>query len=202
MNVTSLSLSFIFIIITVLASLYAWQKPALMQKWMMNPYRVNNNNEYYRFITSGFIHADFQHLFFNMFSFFMFSQMVEQRMGVLHFVILYIAGIIISDLPTFFKYKHVPHYNSLGASGGVSSVIFASVLLSPLDTLYLYFIPMKAFIFGVLYLILSYYMAKKGGDNINHDAHFYGAVFGLVYPAIMIPGAISNFFAEIANWGM
>jgi membrane associated rhomboid family serine protease len=202
MNPSSLSLSLIVIIITILASLYAWQKPAVMQKWMMNPYRVNKHHEYYRFITSGFIHADYAHLFFNMFSFFMFSQMVEHVMGVFHFVILYIAGIVISDLPTFFKYKNAPHYNSLGASGGVSSVIFASVLLSPLDTLYLYFIPMKAFIFGALYLILSYYMAKKGGDNINHDAHFYGAVFGLVYPAIMLPGSIGNFFAQIAAWGM
>ncbi|MFL5730814.1 MAG: rhomboid family intramembrane serine protease [Cytophagaceae bacterium] len=195
-----LSISLLVILITVIASIYAWKNRSIYNKWMMNPYRVNHNNEYYRFITSGFIHADGQHLFFNMFSFFMFSFVVEREMGILNFLILYLVGIVVSDLPTYFKYKNASYYNSLGASGGVSSIIFASIMLEPMGRISLYFIPMRSFIFGIVYLILSYYMAKRGGDNINHDAHFYGAVFGLVYPAVIMPGVLNDFFNQIANY--
>jgi membrane associated rhomboid family serine protease len=200
---SSPSLSLIVIIITVLVSLYAWQKPAVMQKWIMNPYRVNRNNEYYRFITSGFIHADYAHLFFNMFSLYFFARVVESSMGTLNFLVLYIVGIIISDLPTYFKYKNASYYNSLGASGGVSSVIFASILLDPLNKIYIFFIPIgiPGFIYGLLFLIFCYYMSKKGGDNINHDAHFYGSIFGILYTAVILPWAFGNFIAQIAAWG-
>ncbi|HXA01222.1 MAG TPA: rhomboid family intramembrane serine protease [Cytophagaceae bacterium] len=199
----TLSVTLIVIIITVAASLYAWKNPEIYQKWMMNPYRVNRNNEYYRFITSGFIHADYSHLFFNMFSLFFFAQLVENIMGILNFLILYIVGIIISDLPTYFKYKNSPHYNSLGASGGVSSVIFASILLNPLNKIYIFFIPVgiPGFIYGLLFLGFCYYMSKRGGDNINHSAHFYGSVFGIVYTIIVLPWALGNFIEQVKSWG-
>jgi membrane associated rhomboid family serine protease len=198
-----INITLIVIVITIVASIYAWKKPEIYYKWMMNPYRVNHNNEYYRFITSGFIHADYAHLFFNMFSLYFFAQVVEYSLGILNFLILYIVGIIISDLPTYFKYRDASHYNSLGASGGVSSVIFASILLDPLNKIYIFFIPVgiPGFIYGLLFLGFCYYMSKKGGDNINHDAHFYGAIFGLVFTAIFLPGALSSFFSQIAGWG-
>jgi membrane associated rhomboid family serine protease len=197
-----ISITLLIIIISIAASLYAWGKPEIYYKWMMNPYRVNRNNEYYRFITSGFIHADYSHLFFNMFSLFFFAQVVENTMGILNFLILYILGIIVSDLPTYFKYKNSPHYNSLGASGGVSSVIFASILLDPLNKIYIFFIPVgiPGFIYGLLFLGFCYYMSKRGGDNINHSAHFYGSVFGLVYAAIVLPWALGNFIEQIAGF--
>jgi membrane associated rhomboid family serine protease len=197
------SITLIVILISVAASIYAWKNPEIYHKWMMNPYRVNRNNEYYRFITSGFIHADYTHLFFNMFSLFFFAQVVENIMGIFNFLILYIIGIIVSDLPTYFKYKNSPHYNSLGASGGVSSVIFASILLNPLEKIYIFFIPVgiPGFIYGLLFLGFCYYMSKRGGDNINHSAHFYGSVFGLVYTAVILPWALGNFIEQIAGWG-
>ena len=197
------SITLLVIIITIAASMYAWSKPEIYQKWMMNPYRVNRNNEYYRFITSGFIHADYSHLFFNMFSLYFFAQVVESIMGVFNFLILYILGIIISDLPTYFKYKNSPHYNSLGASGGVSSVIFASILLNPLSKIYIFFIPVgiPGFIYGLLFLGFCYYMSKRGGDNINHSAHFYGSVFGLVYAAVIVPWALENFITQVSGFG-
>jgi membrane associated rhomboid family serine protease len=195
-------ISLIVIITSVAASLYAWKKPEIYHKWIMNPYKVNHNNEYYRFITSGFIHADYTHLFFNMFSLYFFSRVVENAMGIVNFLILYIVGIMDSDLPTYFKYKNAPYYNSLGASGGVSSVIFASILLNPLSKIYIFIIPVgiPGFIYGLLYLFFCYYMSKKGGDNINHDAHFYGSIFGLGYAAVVLPWALGNFIAQIGNW--
>jgi membrane associated rhomboid family serine protease len=199
----TLSVTLIVILISVAASIYAWNKPEIYHKWMMNPYRVNHNNEYYRFITSGFIHADYSHLFFNMFSLYFFAQVVENMMGILNFLILYIVGIVISDLPTYFKYNNVPNYNSLGASGGVSSVIFASILLNPLNKIYIFFIPVgiPGFIYGLLFLGFCYYMSKRGGDNINHSAHFYGSVFGLVYTAVILPWALGNFLEQVSGFG-
>jgi membrane associated rhomboid family serine protease len=196
------TITIFIIIITVIASLSAWNKPELLQKNMMNPYRVYHNKEYIRFITSGFIHADYTHLFFNMFSFYMFGKLSESILGPLNFILLYLLGIIVSDIPTYLKYRNVSHYNSLGASGGVSSVIFSYILIYPLENLSVMFIPMKCFIFGFLYLFYCYYMAKRGRDNINHDAHFYGALFGVVYTAIFIPGSLSSFWEKVSSWRM
>jgi membrane associated rhomboid family serine protease len=198
------NITFIVIIITVITSFYAWNKPEVHSKWMMNPYRVNRNNEYYRFITSGFIHADYMHLFFNMYSLYLFGRLTESYLGPLNFVLLYLLGIIISDIPTYFKYRNSSYYNSLGASGGVSSVIFSSIFLNPLGEMGMIFIPIfiPGFIFGFLYLIYCYFAARRGGDHINHDAHFYGAVFGIVYTAIVYPGSLSIFFQQILNWRM
>jgi membrane associated rhomboid family serine protease len=201
MDISNITL--IVIIITCAASFYAWNKPEIYGKWMMNPYRVNHHNEYYRFVTSGFIHADYMHLFFNMYSLYLFGRLIESYLGPLNFVLLYLAGIIVSDLPTYFKYRKSSHYNSLGASGGVSSVIFSSILLNPLGELGLIFLPglaIPGFIFGLLYLFYCYYMAKRGKDNINHDAHFYGALFGVIYTAIIFPESLSLFVEQVSNW--
>jgi membrane associated rhomboid family serine protease len=198
------NITLIVIIITCVASFYAWNNPEVYRKWMMNPYRVKNNNEYYRFITSGFIHADYMHLFFNMYSLYLFGRIAESYIGALNLVLLFLLGIIVSDLPTYFKYKNSSHYNSLGASGGVSSVIFASILIDPIGDLGLLFLPITipGFIFGVLYLIYCYYMAKRGQDNINHDAHFYGALFGIVYTAVLFPDTLPMFLHQVLNWRM
>lgn len=195
-----MSLTIIIILITIGVSVLAWNKPDLYEKWMMNPYRVKNNKEYYRFITSGFIHTGYMHLGFNMLALFFFGRNVEGYLNAVEFLILYLAGIVVSDISTYLKFQNHPGYRSLGASGAVSAIIFSSILVYPLDTIYIYFIPMNAFIFGILYLIYSYYQAKNSTDNINHDAHFYGAVFGIVYTFILIPGILSHFFREISSW--
>ncbi|MES2734392.1 MAG: rhomboid family intramembrane serine protease [Bacteroidota bacterium] len=196
------SYTVIIIILNVVASLYAWNNQSVMQKWMMNPYSIDNRQEYWRFITSGFIHNDYTHLFFNMFTLFFFGGIVESEIGGNLFVILFILGIIISDIPTYLKNRKNQYYNSLGASGGVSSVLFASILFNPMNGIRIFPIPfeMKAFIFGFLYLFYSYYQAKRGGDNINHDAHFYGAVFGVVFSILAVPGAFAHFISEVSRW--
>jgi membrane associated rhomboid family serine protease len=198
----SLSLTVILIGLTVIASLYAWSNPTVLKNWMMNPYSTDQRREYWRFITSGFIHNDYMHLFFNMFTLYFFGGIVESTLGGVLFIILYLVGIIISDVPTFLKNRKNPYYNSLGASGGVSAVVFASILFYPMNPLYLMFIPIgiPGFIFGAIYMLYSYYQAERGGDNINHDAHLYGALFGILFAIIAVPGSLVHFFEQVSQW--
>jgi membrane associated rhomboid family serine protease len=204
-----MSLTLIIIIVTVIASLYAWSNNAVQQKWMLNPYAVKRHNEYFRFITSGLIHQDYMHLFFNMFAFYSFGNVVEAHfanefpgVGKILFAALYILGVVASDIPTYLKHQNEPYYNSLGASGGVSSIVFAAILLYPMMRMSLMFIPifLPGFIFGALYMFYSYYQARRGGDYINHDAHLYGALFGLVFTVIAIPASVPGFIQQVASW--
>ncbi len=206
-----MSITLLIIIVTVVVSVAAWNNPSLMNRWIMNPYLVANRGQYYRLITSGFLHADWGHLFFNMFSFYSFASLIEYvfssdewfgASGPVYFIGFYLIAILVSDIPSFLKHRHNPGYNSLGASGGVSAIIFAAILYSPLTKLSLFFIPIgiPGFIFGGLYLAYSYYEAQRGSGNINHDAHFYGAVFGILFMIIVYPPVLSSFLEQIAGW--
>jgi membrane associated rhomboid family serine protease len=203
-----MTITYIFIGITVLISWYGFSQTQVINQFIMNPYVINTRNQYYRFIASGFIHKDFGHLLWNMISLYFFGSTVEhvfkiifgETKGAVYFVVLYFLGIIVSDVPTYFKHRNNPAYNALGASGGVASVIFVSIVLLPLNKICIYFICLPGFILGTIYLIYSYYHGRKSADNINHDAHLYGALFGLVYCVVLYPPAITNFFSQIAGW--
>jgi membrane associated rhomboid family serine protease len=203
-----LYLTYIIIGATTLVSLYAFQAPQVLSALMMNPYYTDKKQQYYRFITSGFIHKDHIHLLWNMLSFYFFGTAIERQFsalfgasGGLYFIALYVLAIIVSDVPTYFKHRHNPGYNSLGASGGVSAVIFAFIIFEPLADICLYFaLCLPGFILGALYIIFSWYQGKKSNDNINHEAHLYGALFGLVFCVIVAPSSIGNFLEQIMNW--
>ncbi|TAE39466.1 MAG: rhomboid family intramembrane serine protease [Runella slithyformis] len=203
-----MSITIVLLIITGGVSYFSFQNPSLLDKLLLNPVKVSRYNEYYRFVTSGFVHADFGHLFFNMFSLYFVGEAVERVLGAIfgpigqfYFLALYILGIIVSDIPSFLKNRTNSNYNSLGASGGVSAVMFAFVLLAPLQEICLYgFICMPGFIFGGLYIAYSFYESRRGAGFINHDAHLYGALFGLLFMAILLPGAIPNFFEQISTY--
>ncbi|MDN5203895.1 rhomboid family intramembrane serine protease [Fulvivirgaceae bacterium BMA10] len=198
----------IIIVITVIVTIYAWRQPHLYQNWMMNPYAVSTRKQYYRFLTSGFIHINYMHLGFNMLTFYFFAGRVESEFnygsngnGTLLFVIFYLAAIIISEIPTFFKNRNKPQYNSLGASGGVAAVVFSSILYSPTVEICLYLaICIPGFILGILYLIYSYYMGRKQMDNINHDAHLYGALFGIVFTLVIDPNVLPAFVEQLSGY--
>jgi len=198
----------ILIGITVVISFYAFNNQKVMQDLIMNPYVISNRKQYYRFLTSGFIHGDHMHLIFNMVSLYFFGPVVDMLFGMLfgsigtaYYVALYLLGIIVSDIPTYFKHRHNPGYNALGASGGVISVIFSAILFRPLGRIDLYFfIPVPGFIFGALYVMFSIYQGKRGGDNVNHDAHLYGGLFGLLFCMVLYPPVIGHFFQQIASW--
>jgi membrane associated rhomboid family serine protease len=186
-----ISITLIIIIATVIVSLIAFKKEDVMENLIFYPPAVTEKNQYYRFITCGFIHADMAHLAFNMISFYFFSQaLVEPKFieffgdyGRAFLIIMYVMALIVSLLPTYLKNKHNSNYRSLGASGAVSAVVFAGLMISPLSQIGFFIIPpiIPGFIFGPLYLLCSAYLDKRGGDNINHSAHIWGALFGVAF---------------------
>jgi membrane associated rhomboid family serine protease len=205
-----MSVTLIIIIVTGLISFNAFNNPTLKSRLMFNPYIIIRDKEYHRFITSGFIHGDMLHLLFNMFVLYMFGTYVENifsaiygTTGTILYVLMYFLGIIVSDIPSFIKHKDAPYYNALGASGGVSSLLFSFIIFDPTQDLCLYgLLCFPGFIWGGLYIIYSYYMGKKGGDNINHEAHLYGGLFGIVFTIIAVPGVIPNFIEQLSNFSL
>lgn len=202
-------LTYILMGITIVVSLYAFNKPKVLGALILNPYAVSQRRQYYRFVTSGFIHNDHMHLIFNMFSFYFFGTAVEsvlkqlsgKEWGGVLFIALYILAIVASDIPSYLKHRNNPRYNSLGASGGVAAVIFAFILFLPLENIYIYAaLPVPGFILGTLYVIFSWYQGRKANDNINHDAHLYGALFGFVFCAIIYPRSLPYFVEQISEW--
>lgn len=188
----------------------AFNSQEVLSKTIMWPYGVKRYNQYYRFITSGFIHADFMHLFFNMFTLFFFGQNVEIIFtkaglgGAIAYLALYFLGLIVSDIPTYLKQKDNYHYHCLGASGAVSAVVFAAIIFNPWGKIYLYgAIGISAFIYAVLYIVYCVTMSRRGGDNINHDAHLWGSLFGLVFTIILIaalqPGLFDYILEQLKN---
>ncbi|MEM6841040.1 MAG: rhomboid family intramembrane serine protease [Bacteroidota bacterium] len=204
----NLSITTILIIITVAASLYAWNRPELLQRWMFNPYAVRSRREYYRFITSGFIHQDYLHLFFNMFTLYFFGSIIEQVYGIIFgdlggvlYVVMYLVAIVVSGVSTYAKHKNHPNYNSLGASGGVAAILFGAILYDPTNNILLFaIIPIPGFILGIFFLIYSYQRSKQTRDRINHDAHLWGALFGAAFTILLNPAVVPRFFEEIVNF--
>jgi membrane associated rhomboid family serine protease len=195
----------IFIVVTIIVSVLAFQNHALYSKLIFNPYIINTDRQWYRFFSSGFIHADFIHLAVNMIVLYSFGSYVEFLYSMefgerasFYFVLLYMSSLMISIVPTYNNHKLNPAYNGLGASGAVSAVVFTFILFDPLKTLSLYYIiNLPGIIFGLLYLGYCYYMGKRGGDNVNHSAHMWGAVYGFVYTVLLKPSLLLDFFEKL-----
>ncbi len=194
-----------FIGITALISIMAFNQPDLFSKLQLNPYQVYHRRQWYRLITHGFVHVDWMHLIINMYVLYMFGQNVEylfsklEELGYLKFYQIwytgfYLTAIIMASLLSVAKHKDDHWYNSVGASGAVSAVLFLFIFFDPYNTLRLFAIlPIPAIVFGVAYLIYSQYMSHRGNDNTNHDAHFVGAVFGFLFPLIIDVSLIHDF---------
>lgn len=178
---------------TIIISLVAMNNQDVLSKTIMWPYGVKRYHQYYRFLSSGFIHADYFHLFFNMFTLFFFGKAVEYYFsayglgGNIAYISLYFLGLIASDLPTYFKQKDNYNYHCLGASGAVSAVVFAAIVFNPWGAVYIYgALKLSSFVYAVLYILYCVFMARRGGDNINHDAHLWGSLFGLGFTIALI----------------
>ncbi len=176
---------------------------------MFIPYAIKEEGQLYRFVSSGFIHANWMHLGINMFVLYSFGQLIEQvfgiyfgTMGNVAYIGLYILGIIAAGIPSYLKHQNHSHYRALGASGAVAAVLYSFILILPVETLQLYFaIPVPAIIFGVLYIGYEYYASKKmTSDGIGHDAHLYGAIFGFLFTMALRPSLITRFIEQITTW--
>ena len=186
-----MSFTIVLVIITGIISYQAFGNPALKQKLIFHPASVKNNGEWYRFISHGFVHANWEHLLINMFVLWQFGEVIEgffssglfgQAFGRAMFIILYLSAIIVAAIPAYLRHQDDYYYASLGASGATSAIIFGFILLYPWE--WFIFPPLPALLFGVAYLGYSSYMSKRGMDNIAHDAHFWGAVYGLVFMVV------------------
>lgn len=185
-----LNVTLVIIIITCIVSFLAFQNEQIIDELIFYPPAINNQKQWYRFITCGFIHADFMHLVFNMYSLWMFGGAVEDAftrifgsMGEAYYVFLYLSSLVACLMPTYSKNIDNYYYRSLGASGAVSAIVFAFIFIDPAEKMYLLILPIPApaFLFGAIYLALSAYLAKKGTSNINHSAHLWGAIYGIVF---------------------
>lgn len=193
--------------VTALVSMAAWQRDSWMETMMMSPSRIAAHGEYWRFLTSGFIHADFTHLFFNLFSFYFFGTQLEYIFSVIFpgfgpwvFLVFYLLGIIVADLPTFFKQKNNHYFNSLGASGAVSATIFAGIMFFPTEKIYLFgIVGIPGIIYAGLFTWYSIEMERRGRDFVNHSAHLYGGLFGVVFVTLTYPQVWISFVQQIKS---
>lgn len=189
----------IIFLITIGTSIYTFNNPSIYGKLMLHPYSVARGHKAYTLITSGLIHADWMHLIFNMMTFYFFAFRLETMIGHWQFGLLYLASLVLADIPSVLKHKEHFWYNSLGASGAISAVLFSYILFDPFTKLMLFPlpIPIPALLFAVLYLVYCYYASKKSRDNINHDAHLFGAISGILITVILIPGIVNHFVSLV-----
>lgn len=203
-----MTLTLLIIIVTVIVSLIAMNNDQLMDKCIFHPYSIAKDpSQWYRSITCGFIHADLPHLAFNMFSFYMFGEYIEKDFQIIFgassammFILLYFTALVICIIPTYFSHKKQYNYRSLGASGAVSAIVFVGIFLHPSLQIGFFVIPpiIPGFVFGPLYLLLTIYLSKKGPGSINHSAHLWGSLYGIVF--VIFCSQLLSDFSPIDNF--
>ena len=185
----------------------------LMGKYLFHPYSINHYGQHYRFLTHAFIHGDYIHLAFNClalygfglqleYGFFSNDELFDPRLGKLYYIILFTGGIYAASITEYYRNKNNPDYSSLGASGAISAILFCFILIYPADVISLFFIPMKGWVVGILLLVISIYLIWKKRktdytDNISHESHFWGAIFGVVFMAIIKFSVLLDFVAYL-----
>lgn len=197
------------IAITCLVSISAFSNRDLFAKFLFNAPLIRTGKQWHRFITHALVHADEIHLAMNMIVLYMFGSKVEEELslrlgditGPLYFFFLYFTGIIASSYPSYLKHKEDHYYNSVGASGAVSAVVFSAILLDPWSDMGLMFIPVfvPAPVFGALYLVYCWYAAKHARDNVAHDVHYWGSLFGVLFTVVILPETVPQFIEAVRN---
>ncbi len=193
------------IAVTVLVSFSAWKRPALLGGLILWSPAIARGHEYWRLVTYGFVHADGQHLLFNMITLYFFGGAMEQYLSQLGlpwpwgFVGFYLSALLVSILPSYLRHRADPSYRSLGASGAVSAVLFAFILIQPWSLIYVFVLPVPAILYAVVYVGYSIWMERQGRDNINHSAHLWGAGYGVLFTILLQPRVFEHFLASLLN---
>ncbi|HST44752.1 MAG TPA: rhomboid family intramembrane serine protease [Luteimonas sp.] len=195
--------TFVLIALTVLVSWQAFERPRLLDRLILWPPAIDRQRQYDRLLTHGFVHADWQHLLFNMITLYFFGRYVERMfepyIGAAGFVLFYLSAILVAILPTYLRHRHDARYRSLGASGAVSAVLFAFILADPWSLIFVFFVPLPAIVYAVLYVGYSVWMDRRGGDNVNHSAHLWGAGYGLLFTVMMEPRIVGSFLQRLSS---
>ena len=203
-----MTITLIIVAVTVLFSMQGFNNRAFFDKYKHCPYVEHRHHEYYRWLSSGFLHADYLHLGVNMFVFWQFGAAVEsiyqglfgQIGGSILFVLMYFTSIVCGDLVTFVKFKDTPYYTAVGASGGVAGILFTYILFNPWAEMQLYgIIPFRAIVGGILYMVYEQWASRNSKDNIGHDAHFFGAIAGMLVTIVLEPKIFSDFLDQLFN---
>lgn len=200
----SFTLTIIIVIITCLVSYRAFEDQQLRSRLAHIPYLESRQKEYYRMISSGFVHGGWVHLGINMFVLWQFGEIVEktflvlfgEAVGRINYLLLYVFGVIFANIATFIKHKDNQSFASVGASGAVSAILFSYLIFAPWQNIYLYgILPIPTIIAAVAYVAYSSWASKNRRDHVDHDAHLYGAIFGFLFTIVLKPD-LFNFFLE------
>ena len=195
------------IIVTAIVSIMCFSNEEMFNALKFEAWEVWHHKKWYKLFSYALVHGGWGHLLFNMLTFYFFGTVVEQYFkaiwgssaGSILFILLYVSAIAVSSLWDLYKYKDDWLYSAVGASGAVSAILFASILFEPKMGIYIYLIPIPVpgYIFAPLYLLYCYWMAKKGTDNIGHTAHFWGAVYGFLFPILLKPQILGHFMSQL-----
>ena len=185
------------IIANLIVTIIGFSRPAFYERYLFHIGPIRSKKQFERFLTSGFLHANWMHLIFNMLSLYFFSDMLEAKVGWYNFLIIYFASLLVGSLFSFFLHRNEPNYRAVGASGAVSGVIFASIALFPGLQIYMFFIPMPSWLFAILYTIYSIYGIRSARSKIGHDAHLGGGIAGMLAAIAMFPNALIDNYLPI-----
>jgi membrane associated rhomboid family serine protease len=193
----------ILIAVTCLISWIGFKDRSFLDRWLLNPYQARRRKRLAPYLSYGFVHADFTHLLFNMITLFFFGRAMEgffaPHFGGFGYYVFYLGGIVVSVLPSALPNRNNPNYATLGASGAVSAVLFAYILLQPFSLLFIYFVPVPAILYAIGYVAYSIYLDKRGDDNVNHSAHLWGAAYGVLFTFALEPGVLPAFLVKLSG---
>jgi len=196
-----MSVTLAIIVLTTVVSWLAWSRPGLLDRLILWPPAITRGREYWRLLSSGLIHADLGHLAFNMITLYFFGGVIERflsmRVGAVGFALFYAVGLVVSSLPSWWRHRQDAGYRSLGASGAVSAVLFAFVLLQPWAMILVFFVRMPSIVYAALYLAYTIYMDRRRSDHINHSAHLWGAIYGMAVTVMIEPRVPAVFLQQL-----
>lgn len=179
----------VLIVANAIFSFRGFSNRFFLERHIFHVRRILGDGQYARIVTSGFLHANIAHFAFNMFALYSFSQGVGTVMGIVDFVVLYFGSLIAGNLLALYVHRDDPDYRALGASGAVSGVIFASILMFPHGSIGFLFLPMgiPSWLFGILFILISIYGIRSQAGMIGHEAHLGGAIAGVLISAALVP---------------